>query len=50
MGLNAAARLGVARARSDRDVTVMILAADLPDVTSEALRGMVVRGARPARW
>jgi 2-phospho-L-lactate guanylyltransferase len=46
MGLDAAARLGVERARRRGDMWVMILAADLPDVTVEALRAMIAL-ARP---
>jgi 2-phospho-L-lactate guanylyltransferase len=43
LGLNAAALLGVGRARTSGETTVMILAADLPDLTAEALRTMVRR-------
>ena len=43
MGLNAAARLGVDHALRDGEMTAMILAADLPDVTAAALRAMIAR-------
>jgi 2-phospho-L-lactate guanylyltransferase len=41
IGLNEAARLGADHARGRGDGTVMILAADLPDVTAEALQAMM---------
>jgi 2-phospho-L-lactate guanylyltransferase len=41
LGLNAAARLGVDHARRAGQTWVMILAADLPDVTAEVLRAMI---------
>ena len=44
LGLNAAARLGVDHAGRGGETTVMVLAADLPDITPEALRAMVARG------
>ena len=46
LGLDAAARLGVCHARRSGEMTVMILAADLPDVTAEALDAMLTL-ARP---
>jgi 2-phospho-L-lactate guanylyltransferase len=46
LGLDVAVRYGIDRARACGDSSVMILAADLPDVTVEALRGMIGR-ARP---
>jgi len=46
LGLDAAARLGVGHAGRNGDMMVMILAADLPDVTEEALRAMIAM-ARP---
>jgi 2-phospho-L-lactate guanylyltransferase len=46
LGLNAAAQLGADQARRNGEATVMVLAADLPDVTAEALWAMAWR-ARP---
>jgi 2-phospho-L-lactate guanylyltransferase len=48
LGLDAAARLGVDHARRGGERTVMILAADLPDVTAEALRAMIAWTRRGA--
>jgi 2-phospho-L-lactate guanylyltransferase len=46
LGLDSAARLGLDRARRLGEEMVMILAADLPDVTAEVLRAMTFL-ARP---
>ena len=48
VGLDAAARLGVDHAMGSGDTWVMILAADLPDVTAEALRAMIARARHGA--
>jgi 2-phospho-L-lactate guanylyltransferase len=45
-GLNAAARLGVGHLRHAAETSVMVLAADLPDITAGALKAMA-RRARP---
>jgi 2-phospho-L-lactate guanylyltransferase len=42
-GLDGAARLGVDQARRDGEMTVMVLAADLPEVTVGALKAMLSR-------
>ena len=47
LGLNAAARLGVDQAGLGGETTVMVLAADLPDVSAQAL-GAMAEQARPA--
>jgi 2-phospho-L-lactate guanylyltransferase len=46
LGLNAAARLGVDHARLAGETRVMVLAADLPDVSAQALAAMAHQ-ARP---